>query len=78
MEITERYIATMHKIIGLKCDVCKKEYNDEMDIQEFIRLKQRSGYSSIIGDDIEWNIDICEKCFVEKFGKYINGTKKTN
>jgi len=61
---------------SIKCDVCGKEYfygniEHELQIQEFVSFDDCGGYGSVIGDMCEWSIDICQHCFVENFGKYI-------
>ena len=71
MEITETEIITVNKLTGLICDVCKKIFKEPMDIQEFIRINEIGGYSSKIGDSIQWEIDICQECFYSAFGEYI-------
>ena len=71
MRIIEETLIKKEILIGLKCDVCNKEYRDEFEIQEFIRIKTRGGYGSKIGDGVEWEIDICEQCFIDKFDEYI-------
>lgn len=60
-------------IEGIMCDRCGRtasHYND-LEYQEFTRLSQRGGYGSIIGDGIEWSLDLCQHCLVKVFGKYI-------
>ena len=49
----------------VKCDKCKKEYNDIMEIQEFIKVRFVGGYSSIFGDGTRVMADICQYCLKE-------------
>lgn len=34
----------------------------------FVHIRKDFGYGSEIGDEEEISIDICEQCFIEKFG----------
>jgi len=52
----------------VKCDKCKKEYNDIMEIQEFIKVRFVGGYSSIFGDGTRVMADICQYCLKEMLG----------
>ena len=53
------------------CDVCGKEYIDEFEIQEFYYIRHSTGWGSIIGDELEIELDICQHCFDKLFkGKY--------
>ncbi len=71
MEIIETRLLPTNIFVALQCDVCKKIFKDQMDIQEFIRINEVGRYSSKIGDDIQWKIDICQECFYSAFGEYI-------
>jgi hypothetical protein len=75
MEITETRLLPKISFVALQCDVCKKIFKEPMDIQEFIRIHEIGGYSSKIGDDIQWKIDICQECFYSAFGEYIRKGK---
>ena len=44
---------------------------DSMEIQEFIRIYNRGGYSSIFGDGAPIELDMCQHCFKDKLGQYI-------
>lgn len=56
------------------CDCCGKKknlYGENFDCYEaynFISIQKTFGYGSEIGDDERTSIDICEQCFIEKFG----------
>ena len=75
MEITESKLITKNIFVALQCDVCKKIFKEPMNIQEFIRINEIGGYSSVIGDNIQWEIDICQECFYSAFGEYIRKGK---
>ena len=62
----EKLIEVPDKVI---CDICKKEFDakkDDMEVQEFIYVRNIGGYSSIFGDGEEIYYDICQHCF-QKF-----------
>lgn len=67
MKITRKETIEREFIEKIQCDVCKKYFDDELDLQEFICLNMIGGYNSVIGDDVRWTIDICEKCFYEQY-----------
>ena len=50
------------------CDKCGKEYTDDMEIQEFLHIRNTGGYSSIFGDMEDICFDICQYC-LHKFLK---------
>lgn len=53
------------------CDICKKEYTDTFEIQEFTSISKDCGYASVFGDGDNIECDICQHC-LKKFidGKY--------
>jgi len=57
-------------IASIVCDVCKKEFNDLFEMQEFISINKNCGYESIFGDGSIIDIDICQCCFKELLAKY--------
>lgn len=76
MKISIKKQKTIETTVGYACDVCGKYFSyesieEEMELQEMIHISDRGGYSSVIGDDIEWAIDICQHCFHKKFSEYI-------
>lgn len=73
MIITKNKKTTKKVIVGVICDVCKKRINeDSFEFQEIIFISRRGGYGSYIGDNIDWEIQICETCFFEKFKNNIH------
>jgi hypothetical protein len=62
------------KIPGaIVCDLCGKTLDylnedDEVQSYNFVHIRKEFGYGSEIGDEEEVSIDICEQCFIEKFG----------
>lgn len=71
-EIKEEKIYKISKT--MICDCCGKKKNlygenfDNYEAYNFISIQKEFGYGSEIGDDEKISIDICEQCFIEKFG----------
>ena len=42
-----------------------------MEIQEWMNLDILGGYNSLFGDGERWQIDLCQTCMYELFGRYI-------
>jgi hypothetical protein len=42
-----------------------------MEIQEFISIDNIGGYSSVLGDGVNYKLDMCQNCFVKLLGDYI-------
>jgi len=58
---------------AITCDCCEKTKSlinsfEWCDANNFIKIRKEFGYGSEIGDEEEVSIDICEQCFIEKFG----------
>jgi hypothetical protein len=67
----ESTVLTPHTYI---CDVCKSTYSydkDIMEIQESFNHKWTAGYRSKLQDGDEYEINICQSCFMKPFEKYI-------
>lgn len=70
----KQVIETEVSLVSVVCDICGKEdfYNSEnleVDAYNYVHIKKSFGYGSLIGDDDLVEIDLCEKCFLDKFGK---------
>lgn len=56
------------------CDVCKKEYSNTTEniaeLQEFKHLRFTGGFSSVFGDMVDNELDICQHCLKEKLGQF--------
>lgn len=59
------------KIDSIKCDICKKTYDDEMELEEFLNIDFVGGYLSIFGDEENFECNICQYCLKEKLGDFI-------
>ena len=60
--------------VSVTCDVCKKTYDckkDEMEVQEFHYIRFTGGYSSVFGDGVTMQADICQHCLNKKLGEYL-------
>lgn len=59
---------------SITCDCCGKTLNcnngtfESYEAENFICIRKEFGYGSEIGDEEKTSIDICEQCFIEKFG----------
>jgi antitoxin CcdA len=70
MKSTMKVLAEKSVITSIVCDVCKKEFNDIFEMQEFVTINKNCGYESIFGDCSIIDIDICQYCFKELLAKY--------
>ena len=64
---------TVDKKVSITCDVCKKTYNveDYEEAQEVFHIEEVVGYSSIFGDGLIVELDICQHCLKEKLGQFL-------
>lgn len=60
---------------SITCSICKVIYDDCLELQEFLSFYNHCGYGSLFGDGNTINIDICQHCLKEKFGKYVELVK---
>ena len=58
-------------LVSIQCDCCKKDFIDELEIQEFLRINEIGGYSSAIGDEVHYQCDLCSACVKRLLGKYL-------
>jgi len=56
---------------GIVCDVCKKEYTDSMETQEFLHYADTGGYASVFGDMNVLKLDMCQHCVKDILGEYL-------
>lgn len=63
--------STRQELISITCDRCKKEYDDIMEMQEFLHYTNDAGYGSIMGDGNRLRSDLCQYCVSEVLGPYI-------
>ena len=52
-------------ISRLTCDRCQKEYNGDLEIQEFLKIHLVGGFGSVFGDGNEITAAICQYCAKE-------------
>lgn len=57
--------------IAITCDKCKKEYDDIMEMQEFLHYVNDAGYGSVMGDGNKLRLDLCQYCTNELLGPFI-------
>lgn len=61
-------------ITNIKCNKCGYEVecdDQELEFQEFFWYNFMGGYSSIFGDGVVGEIELCQYCFKELLGDYI-------
>jgi hypothetical protein len=60
-------------LTSITCDKCGKTYDDKLELQEFLFINFVGGYSSVFGDMLRVECDICQYClkdFLDSFGNY--------
>lgn len=65
---------TKKDLVSIICDKCGKIDNveiDVMDLQEWQYIHFIGGYGSIFEDYGEYELDLCQQCTKELFGKYL-------
>lgn len=65
---TVEEIYKSRKIVSITCDKCGRKIDDEMEMQEVFMLRHGGGYSSIFGDCVDVECDICQHCLKEMIG----------
>ena len=76
VKTTTEQIST-YIITSIQCDCCKKDYEDNMDWQEFVRINDVGGYNSAIGDCVHYECDLCSECVNRLLGKYLRIIEET-
>jgi hypothetical protein len=71
MKIKETKKVEQSTTVAIQCDICKKQYTDILELQEFILIEEVGGYGSVIGDGTAYEVDICQHCFKEKLGQFL-------
>jgi antitoxin CcdA len=59
-------------VVGLKCDRCKKEINNDdwIGMQESYSIRSSGGYGSVFGDGYDIKVDLCQECLLILIGDY--------
>ena len=52
------------------CDKCGKDISHDFDLQEALCLKFTGGYSSVFGDGVTVEADICQDCLKVMIGDF--------
>jgi len=65
----------VEKIEAIICDCCGVEYDDPMELQEFLSHSDRGGYGSVFGDGYLIEIDMCQRCIKNILGPYVRVLK---
>ena len=76
MKVTKKVeeVQVYDKITGFVCDKRKKSFDKEVDIWEFqerFSYTFTGGYGSVFGDMSTYSIDLCQRCFDECVGDYL-------
>jgi hypothetical protein len=70
---TVRKMQESEVVESIACERSGREasFNNDPEYHEFVSINRRGGYGSIIGDGVDWTLDLCQYCLVELLGKYI-------
>lgn len=72
IEYTETKVERPSYIICNKCGKKRPAKGDDtLEVYEFVQLRNIGGYGSEVGDGVEWELDLCESCFLELCGDYL-------
>ena len=65
-------VMSVNTCMSVTCDICNKTYDDIIEMQEFINIRERCGYGNMtFGDCTEISLDMCQYCFKERLGEYV-------
>lgn len=73
---TEERTTTEEVVESIKCNKCGRiisltEQKDFVEIQEMFSYYFTGGYGSVFGDECSYRIDLCQNCFKELLGDYL-------
>lgn len=68
-EITTKTV-TIHDVVEVSCDRCSRIIDDPMEEQEMLSMRFTGGYSSVFGDGVEVEIDLCQQCLKDLIGGF--------
>ena len=71
MRKTKIEIVAETRCVSLICDCCKKEFDNDMDLQEFLTYYNTGGYSSVFGDGAVMSLELCQDCVKKLLGEFI-------
>ena len=71
MRKTEKEIIERTRCVSILCDCCKKEFDNDMDLQEFLCHYNTGGYGSVFGDGAVMSLEICQDCVKKLLGEFI-------
>lgn len=66
----ERVPAEVRGVVKVICDRCRKEIDDEMELQEVHHIRFVGGWASVFGDMNEVACDICQQFLKEMIGDF--------
>jgi hypothetical protein len=68
MKHYREFTATQMELESITCDKCHTEYDDVLELQEFLSINFTGGYNSIFGDTNTVMCDICQYCLKDMIG----------
>lgn len=71
MIYTETLQTQTTKITAKECDCCHTSYDEIFEMQEFLHINIMGGYSSIFGDGVNVECDICQRCLKKHLGNFL-------
>ncbi|MGL1956404.1 MAG: hypothetical protein OCD00_03690 [Colwellia sp.] len=74
-------VITQEELSDLTCDKCLKKVNKDSEpyqFQEFISISHRCGYESIFEDGVQLTLDLCQHCFKNECGEFIQVNAEPN
>jgi len=71
MKYTEKKFIEIDYVVAVSCDVCRRTYDNVLEIQSFTHIVETGSYGSIFGDGVSIQCDICQHCLNDKLGTYL-------
>ena len=71
MRKTVEETVTKMRVVSIICDCCKKEFDNDIDLQEFLFYYNTGGYNSVFGDGVSMSLELCQDCVKKLLGEFI-------
>ena len=74
MQVKRKINKEIEVVTAKICDICKEIFEESANpylFQNVISISFYSGYASFFKDGTKVEIDMCERCFDKKLGKYL-------
>jgi hypothetical protein len=59
---TKKVTREVSELRSITCSMCGTEYSDDMELQEFFIHDRIGGYSSVFGDEVQMQFELCQHC----------------